>query len=151
VTDTIPIERFADWSRGLEQAVNHPAVQPALKEIAQQLAGDLGRGFISSESPDGEPWADLKHPRPRGHNTGTRPLIDFGDLMLSVIDESSDHIEIITDDSLTYGTSDPKAHFHQDGTSKMVARPFMGFTQDRITQAARTVMQQVMQNIGAAA
>lgn len=105
------------------------------------LAGDLGEGFLSSESPDGSAWAVLKNPRPPGHNQGDRPLIDTGALMQSVVSNGAGHIEIVTQDSTTFGTSVEYAGVHQygrkDGT--IPARPFIGIP-DRTLDTAMLML-----------
>lgn len=46
---------------------------------------------------------------------------------------------IITDDTLIMGTNDPKANFHQKGTSRMPARPVVHTTAADVQEHVRTL------------
>lgn len=118
-----------------------PQAEDAIRRTAEHIAGELGRGFQSSQSPSGEAWAPLKRRRPKGHNPGSRPLIDTGDMMLSVISDTGGHVEQITGDSLTYGTSNWKAKIHQKGnpSGNLPARPMVGWTEGSSDYAAEAV------------
>ncbi len=135
------------WLDDLLSTMQHPKAAPALKAWGQELAGALGVGFLRSVSPAGKPWRPLKRPRPRGHNPGSRPLIDFGDMMLSVIGSSPDHIEDITDDSISFGTKDKKAAFHQFGTRYIPSRPFVGVSDEMADRAAEILTEHQIHQI----
>ena len=132
--DDLP--QFLDSLAGL---LAKPKAGDAIRKTAEHIAGELGRGFQSSTSPTGEAWAPLKRKRPAGHNQGTRPLIDTGEMMLSAISDGSGHIEQVGDDSLVYGTSNWKAKIHQGGTGRIPARPLVGWTQQSSDYASEAV------------
>ena len=110
------------------------------------LAGDLGRGFLDSNSPRGVAWKPIK-PRPPGHNQGTRPLIDFGDLMRSVVSDGKGHIEIVTEDATMFGTDIFYADYHQSGRKHIAARPFMGVPEKTLKKAAEMIGAHIIETI----
>ncbi|QDT41063.1 Phage virion morphogenesis family protein [Gimesia alba] len=122
-----------------------------LAEWSDILAGDLSQSFLNSETPDGEGWEPLKRRRPKGHNQGERPLIDIGALMQSVVSDGQGHIEIITADSMTFGTSVEYAGVHQfgrkDGT--VPARPFIGIPDKTFNTAMQMLSEHVITVIDA--
>lgn len=90
----------------------------------------LRRHFDTRGSFGGTPWAPLKlstirNRLRRGGNRGGvgHPLWDFGDLRRSLlVPGSRNSLRVIRRDRYERGTSDPKARWHQDGTSRMPAR-----------------------------
>jgi phage gpG-like protein len=110
------------------------AVPKFLSAAAILCSSELKRGIDDSKSPDGTPFAPLKHPRRRKRDrkakgAGTQqPLRDTG-LLLASLTSGQGHVQRTTQDGLTLGTNLAYAHFHQDGTKFMVARPFVGFSE----------------------
>ncbi len=124
-------------------------MRPTLKLWFDLLQSDLALGFLNSRSPEGETWAPLKRKRSPipPHNPGRRPLIDFGDLLASVAGQGSGHIENVRDDGGVFGTSDRKAAFHQAGTRRMVARPFLGVPSDSADELANMAADELIRQI----
>lgn len=147
MTQTLTPEEATRWLDGILSVMDEPRAREPLKRWGQELAGELGTGFLRSESPTGQKWPPLKRRRPKGHNQGIRPLIDFGDLMLSVISDSPDHIERITDDSIVFGTSDFKAAFHQFGTRVIPPRPFLGVSDEMADRATELLAEHQITSI----
>ncbi len=104
-----------------------------LKDAAD-VAQDRTLGSFAAESdPDGRPWAPVKpeterrKKRGRYGRIGARSVLRDTDAMyLSFLNSD---VEQVTPTSLSWGSDDPKAWFHQEGTSKMPARPMVGLTE----------------------
>lgn len=143
----IPIDGLGGWLSEVVDSLEVPLAQKPLQEWSQQFAGDIGKGFLSSESPTGHKWPPLKRKRPPGHNSGTRPLIDFGNLMLSLISDGEGHIEVITGDTATFGTRVDYARYHQDGTRLIPQREFLDVNDDQATLAAELVGEHLVERI----
>ena len=128
-------------------------IPEAMRKIEEMIVGELSQNFLGSHGPDGSPYPPLKHPRPKGHNPGTRPLIDTGALLASVVSDSPGHISIATDDSLETGTQDEKAIWQQEGTMRkgvphIPARPFVGLNDAIINQAVDIVADELIKQMG---
>lgn len=146
--EQIPVKQLPKFMGRVEAATSRPKLTKTLKAWLAHVAGSLGVGFQQSKSPSGETWKPLARKRPKGHNHGSRPLIDFGDMQASVISTGPGHIEEVSDDSAKMGTDDRKAVFHQYGTSKIPARPFVGITDEMVDLAAEMVADDVLRQIG---
>jgi phage gpG-like protein len=125
-TKEISPDDLGEFLESVERLAENPSVKRGLQRTAEEFVGELGEMMVRSVSPDGRPYAPLKNPRPPGHNQNSGPLIDTGQMMLSLISDAEGHLESIGDDRAEVGTNDFKAIFHQFGTKKMVARPFVG-------------------------
>lgn len=137
--DTIPVEQLPQFLDQLGNLLEHPQLANPIHNWLTHLAGDLGQAFLSSRSPDGTPWPPLKRKRPKGHNPGHRPLIDFGKLLASVVSDGTGHVETVTDDSAEFGTSVDYAGYQNFGTSHIPAREFMAASDDMQDLAAELV------------
>lgn len=137
----ITVKELGGFLNGVVKSLEQPQAEDVLGKWNDVLAGDLAEGFLESRSPDGTPWAPLKTQRPKGHNQGDRPLIDTGDLMRSVVSNGAGHIEIVTQDSTTFGTSVSYAavqHFGNKPGAKnnIPPRPFIGIPEKSLDAAA---------------
>jgi phage virion morphogenesis protein len=84
------------------------------------VEGQTKRRFATKTSPDGAAWAALKPSTiARRRKKSSSILTDTGRLMGSISHTSSARQAII-------GTNVFYGPFHQRGTSRMVARPFLG-------------------------
>jgi phage virion morphogenesis protein len=99
-----------------------------LRTCALYLNSAARQRFDQGASPDGVPWAALIRPSKRRGGASAKPLRDTGILMASLTSRATGHIEEITDTALEWGTNVSYAAFHQHGTARMVARPFLGVT-----------------------
>ena len=149
MSGAITLDDLPKFLDGIAAAMVAPKAEEPIRKTAQHIAGELGRGFQSSVDPSGTAWAPLKRPRPAGHNPGTRPLIDTGEMMLSAISDGSGHIEQVTGDSLAYGTSNWKAKIHQGGTARIPARPLVGWTKGSADYAVESVADHLVTLVGA--
>ena len=108
---------------GLRRKVNAiaqglQAPSDLMDSLAETLFNEVKKSFDAQGRP---PWAALKpatlaSKKRRGVKSGIG--YDSGDLFKSIHPSSSGH-------TATVGTANPYAGFFNDGTSKMVARPFM--------------------------
>lgn len=92
-----------EFRSGMLSEMAHAAVQLVQEEFV-----------FSSADPYGNPWRPLK--KARAGLGG--PLLKTGKLMRSVKRR-------VTFDGFTLRSTDPKAVFHQNGTRRMPARPFL--------------------------
>lgn len=144
----IPATSLPSFLDAMRNLIQTPKLAAAIQDWLTHLAGALGKGFLSSQSPDGTAWAPLKGKRPKGHNQGTRPLIDFGDLLASVASTANGHVEIVGDDSAEFGTDLDYAGFQNDGTRRIQARPFIGVSDDMADLVAELVADDLIEQIG---
>lgn len=98
-----------------------------LRKCRKIIADDIAENFRGQHDPDGNPWAPPKRPlRPRGRKL----LRKTKRLYRSVTMASGPDVQVIVNRTgLTVGTDVPYAQYHQFGTRKMVARPFMGISE----------------------
>ena len=139
--------RFLD---GIVGAVQSPDFTPELTRWVQNTTGTLGRYMTSGRSPDGTPYRPLKRKRPAGHNQKSGPLIDTGEMLLSLIGEAAGHIEGVSGDEAFIGTGHTKmtdsgaaavAAIHQFGAPKanIPPRPFIGFNPEIVADAEQLI------------
>jgi len=86
-----------------------------LGEMADAGVDLVHEEFAQSHDPEGRGWAPLKHPRPQ--HIGAGPLVKTGALQGSIKRR-------LTPEGFVLYTLKKYAGFHQQGTSRMVARPF---------------------------
>ena len=125
---TIDLSQLPAFANREEAVLRSLDWTPAFKQIRLLLISATKKNFAQGSSPDGEPWAPLLHPRRRSKGVD-RPLRDTGLLMASVTG-GSNSVDSVTPQSLIVGSNLFYAGFHQFGTRKMVARPFLGMTED---------------------
>jgi len=112
---------------GPTQEVEYLARQIGLlgrQEFARELMGEFAQSaqeyvqqdeFPNSHDPYGNRWAPLKRHRPQ--HIGAGPLVKSGKMQGSVR-------RYVSFSGFTLKAPVPYAQFHQNGTRKMVARPF---------------------------
>lgn len=93
-------------------------------------------------SPSGMPWP------PRKDSKAHPLLILTGKLMNSAVGPGGDHVEIITPTSLEFGTDLYYADYHQFGTSRISARPFMGVSGEIVQECGKILMDYAAQELG---
>lgn len=135
----------AEMMRELPNKLATASTDETLQKWVQVAVGELGQAMVQSKSPNGVPYKPLKRKRPKGHNQRSGPLIDTGEMMMSLVGEGPGHIEVYSQGQVRLGTSNFKAIFHQEGTSKIPARPFVGFTPNMISAAADAAADFAMQ------
>ena len=92
------------------------------RKIANVLWEEAEDAFSKEQSPEGEKWAALDESyKKQRHGKGyTGPILQVsGDLVKSLNIDYGDNFAVI-------GAAEPYGQYHQMGTSKMPARPFIG-------------------------
>jgi len=146
-TDTIDETQVEAYFAGLDAKFNAMTFNGPLSQIIS-MASDGMTGFIfNSLAPDGQPYKPLKRPRPKGHNPGTKPLIDTGALIQS-LRGGTDHVQKIDSFEAMVGTSHWKAGFHEFGTKHIPARPFIGIDEGTQEQAPELLGDYIMREMG---
>ena len=92
---------------------------PALAETGAYLERTTKQRFLDEKDPDGKPWAPLKPSTLRQKKTNAI-LRETSTLAASItfLPPTQDSVRVVA--GVEYGV------FHQTGTKKMVARPFLG-------------------------
>ena len=110
--------KHADFTKDLQAFI------PVLKKQEQEM-------FSGQNDSAGEARAPLAESTiaKKGHD---RILFETGALGDSLFSETDDSIRDVSDHYLTFGTSDKKAMFHQEGTRRMPARPPVGISPENI-------------------
>jgi len=100
-----------------------------LKAMRQTVIAETKKGFRDERDPDGVPWKPLKYPR-RNSKGRDRILQDTGLMRTSVTAQGGQNTDEIGPTWLEWGTSVPYAKYHQDGTSRIPQRQFLGVGKD---------------------
>ena len=104
------------------------ALAKRLKDFSEPL-GEIGaflerkarQRFVTETDPEGRKWAPLRPSTLRRKKPGLPILTDKGNLRASLAALPPSKTRVIVKPGVDYGI------FHQTGTVKMVARPFLGF------------------------
>lgn len=111
----------------LQQRLNGN-LTPLMQAIGSVLEGSTRQRFADKQSPNGVAWAVLMPATVKAKNGRSNILVDSGDLIRSITFHASS-------DSVLIGTDRPYGKYHQtgtkkaDGSTKMVARPWLGLSQ----------------------
>ena len=109
---------------GMAARIANP--QPALAQIGEFMASKVMLGIMSEkDDSEGHKWAawmpSTREQREKKGNVGLGLLWDDGELLGSIRVQTSRNEVVI-------GTAVPFAPFLQEGTPKMQARPFLGWS-----------------------
>lgn len=110
----------------------------AFEKIEEDLHEQHDQMFQHGRDAGGTPWKPLR-PLTIARKGHAIVLIEFGDLYESLISRANNAIRELYEQEMTFGTSDPKAVFHQHGTSRMPARPPVGISDETTDMAAQHV------------
>ncbi len=125
VTDQIPA--LNEHLTALQQRLNGD-LTPLMQAIGSVLEGSTRQRFADKQSPNGVSWAVLMPSTVKAKNGRSNILVDSGDLLRSITFHASN-------DSVVIGTDRPYGKYHQtgtkkaDGSTKMVARPWLGLSE----------------------
>lgn len=147
MSQDIGIEDLDGFLKGIVGVTKKPAAEGAMQQIVDLTKTNLNAGFDSGTAPDGSKWPPLKHPRPPHRNQNNKPLIDSEKLKNSVVGQTQDHLEAVSDEGLVLGTFVEYAMFHQNGTSNIPQREFMGFSDIVQSEAIEITADTVIQTI----
>lgn len=105
--------------------------------------------FASETDSSGTAWPPLAASTiaRKGHDI---ILVETGALRASLVGETGDSIRDAGADFASFGTSDPKAAFHQDGTSRMPARPPVGVSEETVDIIAGIIADECIAQISGA-
>jgi phage gpG-like protein len=125
---------------GMSQSLDKVTFAPTLEKARSWIAEDTAAGFKNSVSPRGVPWAPI-------HHRIGKPLVDTGLMYISVISQIDQGT--IAGNTLTIKVNHPfYAIFHQFGTTRIKARPWLGITDDAkrktVLDAATEVVKQTL-------
>jgi len=121
--DTALIRAFSRFGEGVKD------IRPALELIADDMRL-MGKDLFNSQGGSGgSKWHPLAPSTLRRKPPGLPILVRSGALRESLTSTGGDNITKISRNKLTFGTRDPKAGFHQHGTSRMPARPVLMITE----------------------
>lgn len=100
------------------------------RKVANVLLQEAEAAFNNEKSPEGESWAKLNQDyKKRRYDKGyTGNILQVtGDLVKSLNIDYGDSFAVI-------GAAEPYGQYHQVGTSKMPARPFLGLSHDGVEE-----------------
>lgn len=145
--------------KGLDQTVKNLAslaknfknFSTVFKKIAQDFRKTESSVFRSQGTYEGrQGWQNLSisYSLSKTKNYPGKPvLIATGAMRNSFTKEGGNHIEHISNDKLIIGSSDPKANYHQNGTSKMPARPPLTSSNTTNRRWVRIAHEEIMSSI----
>lgn len=119
-----------------------------LSLVADHFLDSEERQFASQGGYASGGWAPLAPSTLAGKRRAgqdQRILHAEGDLRASLTRRGGDHLEEVTDSSLVFGTTDPKAKFHQFGTSTMPRRRPVELTEGDRREAVRILQRSIVE------
>jgi len=134
-TFTTNAQQLAHKLHSLATRIGDP--QPALERMRQTLAHGEAEVWSSQGAAIGQHWPPPADP---ARKIDSRLLVATGALRNSLTSPATGQV---TEMTLSFGTDVPYGRFHQFGTSRMPARPFMGMPPDAQRQLANRLSQLV--------
>jgi phage gpG-like protein len=126
--------RLQRWSQSIENA--KPEFESIIREVLRPGEAEV---FNTSGAAINKRWPAAVEP---DRKSDPRLLFMSGELYRSLASLTSDSVQVATRTELHFTTRTRYAHFHQHGTSRMAARPFMG-----ISSASRKQIMDVMHRL----
>lgn len=111
-------------------------LRPALSRAGTYMERETRLNFAKEQSPDGDAWAGLAASTLRQKKTSAI-LRETGTLVGSVAKQQ------VTAKSVTVGASTAYGIYHQTGTSKMPARPFIGIAERHKPEIKRIIVEHI--------
>jgi phage gpG-like protein len=123
--------------------------QPALEVIAGDMAEQIEEQFSSEGDRGSGGWAPLADTTIAAKAAaGLDPhILQATRGLMESLTGGANHIREISDDSLVFGSSDPKGKFHQKGTSRMPARKPVDFTELDRRGFVRTLQRYIVEGV----
>jgi|SRR5215831_3577451 len=134
-TFTSNAAQLAHRLSALASRIGNP--QPALERMRLTLAHGESEVWSSQGAAIGQHWPPPADP---ARKIDSRLLVATGALRDSLTSPASGQVGEM---SLSFGTDVPYARFHQHGTSRMPARPFLGMPPDAQRQLSNRLAQLV--------
>lgn len=130
------LERFA---MSVEDA------RPAFEEMHTYLERGEAQTFDSQGGALGAHWPPAADPQSK---TDPRLLVATGALRASLASQTGESERVATSTEMRFGTRVPYGRFHEYGTSRMPARPFLGVP-DAMTRELVAIMERTIGQVGA--
>lgn len=137
-------DAFQDFVEAQFDRLEEPDLREVLREYSTELEAWHGTYFEEQHEPAGKKWEELR-PATKAKKGHDIILWETGKLRDSLeVPGADDSIREATHEGqyniLVYGTSVPYAHFHMTGTERMVARPFLGVTEEKVDVLGEMVL-----------
>jgi len=110
-------------------------LQPPLRGFGYYLEQETEKQFNTETDPQGRPWAELKPSTLQQKRAKGYP----DDILTATGEMRSTVYSVASKRSLEFGIRDPKARWHQYGTSKMPQRQIIGITPKRVSQGSKLI------------
>lgn len=94
---------------------------PLMQDIGTALSANAQERFLNKQSPDGSYWANLL-PSTQQQKGNNNILVQGGQLRQITYNAYANYVEV--------GTEQDYGKYHQFGAANMVARPFLGISDD---------------------
>lgn len=120
---------------------------PAFRRIAHEMRDQIGRQFASQGAVGSGGWAPLKPStlaKKAAEGLSPNILQATGALMESLTSVGAGNREVVTRDSLIFGSSIPYGRYHQSGTSRMPKRRPIEFSETDRRGFMRTLQRYVV-------
>lgn len=141
---TLPLESLSSPQElggillDVEERLNNADYEQTLQPFLATLEQTHSAQFRSQQDSGGNAWAPLA-PSTIARKGHSRILFESGDLQTSLTSGGSDAIREVFDRGLIFGTSTEYAIFHQEGTSRMPARPPVGIQTQTLDEMVNAV------------
>ena len=137
-------EKLEQWLAEITQQVEAISYKPAFQDqVIQVLQAQHEEYFNAQSGPDG-PWPALAASTVKAKGFDTI-LVEFNNMRSSLLFEGGDHVQDVEDKYLTWGTADEKAAIHQEGTSKIPQRAFVGVNDKNAEDIAEIIAEFTIQ------
>jgi phage gpG-like protein len=135
----LTLDELAAWLHERGQALPRLSFRGAWPAVSLYLASEAMQCFHGGHSPDGVPWLPLVRPSAKRGGASAKPLRNTDHLMASVAAKGDGHLENGSDTSFVWGTNVSYAPYHQFGTGRIPARPFLGVN-DRMLETIGAIL-----------
>ncbi|WNY75966.1 phage virion morphogenesis protein [Pasteurella multocida] len=115
-----------------------------MRKVANIVRQDVEDAFDHERAPDGKPWDKLdKRYQERRYKNGYdgKILQMHGNLLNSLDIDYGDRFALI-------GVSEPYGQYHQKGTDKMPARPFLGVSETGVEEIKQLLQRELKKASG---
>lgn len=149
---SLPLEELTDLRElggilvDIEERLNGADYEQTLFPFLSTLEQTHADQFRSQQDSTGSRWAPLAAStiRRKGHD---RILFEKGRLEASLAGHSADSVRAVSHRGLLFGTQVEYALFHQDGTSRMPARPPVGMQEPTLDEMTNAVADAAVESL----
>jgi hypothetical protein len=122
--DEQPLDDFFDRLMGATELDSDSAFARGVLEAADIYMDSMRERFDLYSGRGGD-WPEHALSTQKRRGRGAPILVENGDLRASLERDGADHLLEVERDVIREGSTDPKARFHQDGTSRMPERAIL--------------------------